>query len=56
MFAWFSEEKRLERQYRKKREEAERVLKQDADRARYAELLAEAEALGDRLEALRAAG
>jgi len=54
MFGWFDPVKRLEKRYRREREAAERSLARDADRARYAELVAKAEETLAELDALRA--
>jgi len=53
MFGWFDPEKRLEKRYRKERAAAEKSA-QSGDRARYAELVAKAEATWAELESLRA--
>lgn len=54
MFGWFDPVKRLQRRYVRQREAAERCLARDADRAKYADLIAEAEATLAELERLEA--
>ncbi len=56
MFGWLFGDpvSRLEKKYKAAREKAEKELARSGDRAKHAELLAEAEKIGDELDALRA--
>ncbi len=52
MFGWFDPVKRLEKKYARQRAAAEKSLARDADRAKYAELIAESEKTLAELDAL----
>lgn len=53
MFGWFDPVKKLEKRYARELEEAEKELARSGDRARHAERMAQAEATGRELDALR---
>ena len=56
MFGWLFKtdpKAKLEKQYRQKLEEAARAMNEKGDRALHARLTAEAEAIGEQLDALR---
>ena len=54
MLSWFRADprKKLQRQYNAKLEEAQRVLYEKGDRALHADVIAEAEAIGEAMDAL----
>lgn len=53
MFGWFDPVKRLEKQYLKELEAAEKELARSGDRAKHGAMIAAAEATGQRLDEAR---
>jgi hypothetical protein len=53
MFGWFDPVKKLEKQYARELEEAEKVLARSGDRALHGDLMAKAEETGRKLDEAR---